>query len=170
MDFAHPGRGCGHLLSWFCIFKRYSVPLHFLVNLWKKCPCPTEPTHCGQNRCPERGMSGAPQVHIDQVVDGSLHLGWEDASKGSNWKKSLEGGQRLVEGASLGLFHPNSVGARNRSAGPPGVLPSYQFLSAIFKFLKFVWDLNLCLWVSLSCQSFGFDIKVLLSSWIKLFF
>ena len=31
--------------------------------------------------------------------------------------KRLEGGRRLIEGASLGLFWPNTV---DRSAGPPG--------------------------------------------------
>uniref|UniRef100_A0A452TH25 Uncharacterized protein n=1 Tax=Ursus maritimus TaxID=29073 RepID=A0A452TH25_URSMA len=33
-------------------------------------------------------------------------------------EKRLENGWRLVEGASLGLFHPNTVEARDRYAGP----------------------------------------------------
>uniref|UniRef100_A0A8C0CWD7 Uncharacterized protein n=1 Tax=Balaenoptera musculus TaxID=9771 RepID=A0A8C0CWD7_BALMU len=33
--------------------------------------------------------------------------------------KKLEGGHRLAQGASLGLFCPNTVEARDRSAGLP---------------------------------------------------
>ena len=38
-------------------------------------------------------------------------------------EKRLEGGRRLEQGASLGLLHPSTVEARDRSAGPPSALP-----------------------------------------------
>lgn len=41
----------------------------------------------------------------------------------------LEGGQRLVEEVSLDLFHPNTVEARGRSLGLPGVLTEDIFKS-----------------------------------------
>ena len=37
--------------------------------------------------------------------------------------EKIGGSQRLAEGASLGLLCPNTVEARDRSAGPPGALP-----------------------------------------------
>ena len=37
-------------------------------------------------------------------------------------EEKLEGGQRLEQGASLGLFRPSTVEARDRSAGPPSAL------------------------------------------------
>lgn len=41
--------------------------------------------------------------------------------------KGLEGGGRLEEGAFLGLFHPNTVKARDGSGGLPRALPVINF-------------------------------------------
>ena len=38
-------------------------------------------------------------------------------------EKRLEGGHWLVEGATLGVFCPNTVEVRNRSVGPPNAPP-----------------------------------------------
>ena len=61
-------------------------------------------------------------------------------------EKWLEGGQRLKQGASLGLFRPSTVEARHRSAGP---------LSALWiTFLKTLIMFKINLGVHFKCSSF----------------
>lgn len=48
------------------------------------------------------------------------------AKKMAHGVAGKEGGQKLEEGASLGLLHPNTVEARDRCMGMLGTLPVFQ--------------------------------------------
>ena len=60
-------------------------------------------------------------------------------------EKRLEGGRRLEQGASLGLFRPSTVEARDRSAGPPNALPKDDFFD-----LQSAWGIHLLSFFTIS--------------------
>lgn len=54
------------------------------------------------------------------VLAGLRGRGWLRLFKKLGLEKRLNGDQRLEEGASLNLFHPNTVKARDRSGTTEG--------------------------------------------------
>ena len=50
----------------------------------------------------------------------------------SGWLRRLEGGRRLEERATLGLFRPNTVEARDRSGEPPSAMETDAAKAASF--------------------------------------
>ena len=52
-----------------------------------------------------------------------------------DWKKRLESGRSLKQVASLGLFHPSTVEARDRSAGLLSALPMSLLFNTLSRFV-----------------------------------
>ena len=80
--------------------------------------------------------------------------------KAATGKKRLEAGGRLEQGASLGLFRPNTVKARDRSAGQWSTLPgshSFFFFFNLFYLFLFLAALGLrCSARASHCSGFSY--------------
>ena len=84
----------------------------------------------------------------------------------SGWLQRLEGGRRLEERATLGLFCPNTVEARDRSGEPPSAMDYIHFITylntsiyflappVIFFLVLYIFFVLICLLSYRSCCLF----------------
>ena len=116
-------------LCWFCICCEMPGTLEPLLSQLSKIGTHREVGIGGHSCRLTRHLMGPPprwnnsdefgssQLSGNKELKANNSFGWSWMLRITEVEKMLGGGWRLEKGASLDLFHPNNVEARNRSAG-----------------------------------------------------